>query len=616
MSEQHYSVLEAFDPEARQAQAELDAYFASRPFKDEQGLVRAPDGTFANADTYFDNRRQELEIEGVESYESMSLPTLARKLAQAEIDDDETSVIDISDVLIEKLSAQSDVIRSSRDSEHNADREDNLWDRIMNIKQAEKERLMSELMTELQAEQEVPETQEPEAEEPEEVEELEEPEETEEASEPEEEPDDPVNPEVAEEYGFNIGHAYKIDKDEDRVVINHASALFAVVDGMGGHAAGAVAAESIADGLNGYWSKRHLDTHIDETNAAWLMKESINTAQQGLSEALENGEGAAGMGAVATQIKFFTDSDGSLRFVYGHVGDTRLYVQDASGEEIKLITRDECNPLQPNMVTNCFIAGHSSKVQALQIGISEPLNHGTRIMLCTDGITGDTEAQQISNNDMKDAFETSDVQHAAEKLLDVSTKPDDGNVVFIEVTVDIEPTAEDPIWSGPTPAPTAEPKTIVEPSEAARPVTRQQRAKNLMANWYKQGRERVSRKKAVAALVVGALALGGFALHEANESENDKDTKSRVNTAPSVTPAPSVQPTAVARAVEAHAAKTVKLKHGDTVWNEVEAKLKGSSAMAPTNAQILQETNRILRLNHMTWEQARHLDDDTEIQTA
>lgn len=87
----------------------------------------------------------------METYDSMSIPTLARKLAHAEINDDETSVIDISDILIAQLAAQSEITRSQPDAQHNPNRDDNTWNCIMNFKDGEYDRLRTQLKDELSA---------------------------------------------------------------------------------------------------------------------------------------------------------------------------------------------------------------------------------------------------------------------------------------------------------------------------------------------------------------------------------------------------------------------------------------------------------------------------------
>lgn len=137
------NVEQAFDPEARKAQTELNAYMDSRPYEDDRGNIHNPDnGSFVNADTYFDGQRENFEADTMpEAYENMSLSQLAKKLASAEFENDTTKVEDISDALAEKLSAEESRIASDRDAEHSKDRSENLWNRVMGIKDKELSRL-------------------------------------------------------------------------------------------------------------------------------------------------------------------------------------------------------------------------------------------------------------------------------------------------------------------------------------------------------------------------------------------------------------------------------------------------------------------------------------------
>jgi hypothetical protein len=59
-------------------------------------------------------------------------------------------------------------------------------------------------------------------------------------------------------------------------------------------------------------------------------------------------------------------------------------------------------------------------------------------------------------------------------------------------------------------------------------------------------------------------------------------------------------------------AHSVKLNQGDTIWHEAELQLNHSGSHA-TGAQIQAETQRILDLNHMSWDDASHLSEGTVI---
>lgn len=105
MSEQ-INVDQAFDPEARKAQADFDSYMDSRPYKDDNGRVHAADtGNFANLDETMESRRtdhyDESLLEG--DYSGESLDQLAKRVADARADNDKTRVNDAEEAFFAKF---------------------------------------------------------------------------------------------------------------------------------------------------------------------------------------------------------------------------------------------------------------------------------------------------------------------------------------------------------------------------------------------------------------------------------------------------------------------------------------------------------------------------------
>lgn len=138
------NVQEAFDPELRRAQEEMDIYTENRPYEDENGNVRSPDGAVVNAESYFDEQRSIAEETSDVAYEDMSMPDLARKLADAEHNNDRTTAENVNDALLEKLAAEEEKYLTAvgeRGAENNDLRGDQLWNRVMSIKDKELERL-------------------------------------------------------------------------------------------------------------------------------------------------------------------------------------------------------------------------------------------------------------------------------------------------------------------------------------------------------------------------------------------------------------------------------------------------------------------------------------------
>lgn len=113
MNEQ-LNVNQAFNPdrhsqEQLQAEEDFRAYLATRPTMDEAtGQVHHPaDGSFIHADTYFDEQRQAAALPG-QKYEDMSTAQLAKKLARADYNLDQSTGDEVGLFLRDKFEAQAD----------------------------------------------------------------------------------------------------------------------------------------------------------------------------------------------------------------------------------------------------------------------------------------------------------------------------------------------------------------------------------------------------------------------------------------------------------------------------------------------------------------------------
>jgi hypothetical protein len=152
MSE-NINLYDSFEPEARQGRRQADDYMETRPYEDKAGgkhhpvtgeLIDIDDESLTTGDVHTDknyfeaNRNQHYEDSMPTAYEDMTMPDLARALAAAEHQADKTKAEDIQDALIDKMSEFSD--KNGLDS----DAQDNLWNRIMRVKDGEGEKLGGE----------------------------------------------------------------------------------------------------------------------------------------------------------------------------------------------------------------------------------------------------------------------------------------------------------------------------------------------------------------------------------------------------------------------------------------------------------------------------------------
>lgn len=102
--------------------------------------------------------------------------------------------------------------------------------------------------------------------------------------------------------------------NEDRVLVDEARGVFAVVDGLGGHAAGELAAETAVDVIS-----RQLAASVGDTGE--LIRNSITAANNRICDLAGGHEAWRGMACVLTLAIVQGD-----RVTVGHVGDSRLYL--------------------------------------------------------------------------------------------------------------------------------------------------------------------------------------------------------------------------------------------------------------------------------------------------
>jgi serine/threonine protein phosphatase PrpC len=106
------------------------------------------------------------------------------------------------------------------------------------------------------------------------------------------------------------------DRNEDRYFLDPGHGVFLVVDGVGGQAAGELAAQTAVDAIRESLSDRRVGlSHADRIRAA------IAHANNRIFELARHNTGLAGMACVLT---LAVVEDG--RITIGHVGDSRLYL--------------------------------------------------------------------------------------------------------------------------------------------------------------------------------------------------------------------------------------------------------------------------------------------------
>lgn len=146
-----------------------------------------------------------------------------------------------------------------------------------------------------------------------------------------------------------------------------------VCDGMGGHACGEVASETVCHVLSSYW-KEHTDIVDCETKVKMACKKA--------SLSLDEKADALGHIEMGTTMVMVSIKDNLVTIA--HIGDSRCYLQRPN-EGIVYQTKDHVRlDFGWEVVAKCFFAFHSE--------VAEPevkqfrLEKGDRLLLCTDGL--------------------------------------------------------------------------------------------------------------------------------------------------------------------------------------------------------------------------------------
>lgn len=179
------------------------------------------------------------------------------------------------------------------------------------------------------------------------------------------------------------------EANEDRVLCG--KTVYAVADGMGGHAAGEVAAQLAVRRLAELDGRRFLEV----TEAGQVLARTVVQAHRDVEEAARADPDRAGMGTTLTAAVLVT---GAL--VLAHVGDSRAYLY-REGDGLRRLTQDHTavfEAVRHGLLTEAEADRHPQRhllTQAVglegDVEVDTPppvrLRSGDRVLLCSDGLT-------------------------------------------------------------------------------------------------------------------------------------------------------------------------------------------------------------------------------------
>jgi serine/threonine protein phosphatase PrpC len=194
---------------------------------------------------------------------------------------------------------------------------------------------------------------------------------------------------------------YYTKEGYDRIVVNDEYRIYGVFDGMG------IGEDSkFASSVTSKFFATKADDIVNYESLVKILQQANNLVNR-----------RPGAGTTATIV--FIDQINQLH--YAHVGDSRLYVYN--NFRIKQITADEG---YSNILYNSI--GHFD-AKVCQLGI---IPEWDKFILCTDGITGDTPEQWVSDTELESIIAIAQSTHnACISIMNLSKKNDDKSVIVV-----------------------------------------------------------------------------------------------------------------------------------------------------------------------------------------
>ena len=205
------------------------------------------------------------------------------------------------------------------------------------------------------------------------------------------------------------------ERCEDSYYVRPDQQMYGVFDGAGGMRGGRAASRLVENVV-----REFSDNYILESgaNLAYV----LNAAD----ERVLNDENAGVSTAVLVKV---VQHEGRTKLAYASVGDSRIYIVDKNNN-VRQITHDEG---EGSVIWNAIGASREGLVQGSsrteQYGEVE-LHQGDRVVLCSDGITGDYDSDIMSDRELGFIMSRStDALEASKNLIASARKNDDRTAI-------------------------------------------------------------------------------------------------------------------------------------------------------------------------------------------
>lgn len=216
-----------------------------------------------------------------------------------------------------------------------------------------------------------------------------------------------------------VGTAQQQLHGHDHLLLHPDQGLFGVFDGVGEYGAASKRAARLA--------AQTIFKYYDANPNMATSRDSIAHMQRAFSAArLAIGQDPYQGSTTATVIKLAVTVD-RPSMTWGQAGDSRLFVLSAHDQHLEELStvqgagNELYNSLGFHGVAACKDAFGCRDLAA-----------GDRIMLCTDGITGDGD-EALMPQEIKEALHYEDPLQAASELKNISRKHDDKTVIVLDI---------------------------------------------------------------------------------------------------------------------------------------------------------------------------------------
>lgn len=206
------------------------------------------------------------------------------------------------------------------------------------------------------------------------------------------------------------------DHNEDALLVT--DRLWAVADGMGGHAAGEVASAAVIEVMD-----RLAGEYSDTLLTVEAIVQSVHTAHRGLHELAATHPEQRGMGTTLTGLALVSH-EGEDRWAVFNVGDSRTYrLHDGELMQVTVDHSEVQELVDAGILTAAEAAVHPARnIITRSLGMPAsltvdvwvvPIEPEQTFLLCSDGLTN-----EVSDPEIADALESpDDPQSIAERLV-------------------------------------------------------------------------------------------------------------------------------------------------------------------------------------------------------